>query len=488
MSIPSFVCKLRKVVAPCVLLSLFWLGMLTLADVIYLTSGDVLIVEKAWIEGDQVKYRASTGIKNLPASEVRRIQEQKPDRSPPPSPRNYGIATEVPTPDSPQTLPVPLNLPPAADSKEVSVKVIERLTENLKGNPEDVKSRNELVAAMNSLGSLQYLGGDLAGARSSFQQALKIEPKNFAILVNCAVVQYRSGEYRDAEETLLSALQIDPGNQFARYLLGESYYAQDKTAMAINAWKETLQLGPHTGASTRLKKAEEELGVHQQLGLLHSAHFIMRYDREVSDYQLGQEILYALERSYRRLSSELVSQPPSTITVILYPNRTYFDITRAPQWSGGLYDGKIRLPIKGLTSVNSEIEAVLVHELTHSFIDAQAHNQCPSWLNEGIAQYMEGKTAGVYNRTLAQLQKRKELPSLAELDQSFSILPEGVVSAAYWQGLSAVEFLTARNGRQVLRNLLELLRGNYNLESAWQAATGQRLVDFEKSWKSSLPE
>jgi tetratricopeptide (TPR) repeat protein len=488
MSIPSLAHKTPEVAAYCLLLSLLWFRMPTLADVIYLTSGDILIVDKAWFEGEQVKYRATSGIKSLPAGKVRRIQEQKPDSSPPNPQRNYGIAIEVPALNGSQTLPVPLNLPAAGYSEEVSVNVIERLKENLKANPEDVKSRNDLAAALNSLGSLQYLNGDSAGARSTLQQALRIEPRNVAILVSCAVVQYRSGEYREAEETLSTALQIDPGNQFAHYLLGETYYAQDKTAMAINAWKETLQLGPHTVASSRLRKAEEELGVHQQLGQLHSAHFILRYDREASDYRLGQEILYALERCYRRLSSELVSDPPSTITVILYLNQTYFDITRAPQWSGGLYDGRIRLPIKGLTSVTSEIEGVLVHELTHSFIDTLARNRCPSWLNEGIAQFMEGKTAGEYTKTLGQLQKRKGLPSLSELNQSFSTLPEEAVSGAYLQALSAVEFLTARNGRQVLRNLLELLRGNYNLESAWQVATGQKLVDFEKSWKSSLAE
>jgi thiol-disulfide isomerase/thioredoxin len=48
-----------------------------LADVIYLENGNVLVVEKAWEEGDEVKYQVSSGIQKLPRSDVKRIQGQK---------------------------------------------------------------------------------------------------------------------------------------------------------------------------------------------------------------------------------------------------------------------------------------------------------------------------------------------------------------------------------------------------------------------------
>ena len=46
-------------------------------DVIYLKNGSVLVVEKAWQEGDEVKYQAASGIQKIPRSDVKRIQEQK---------------------------------------------------------------------------------------------------------------------------------------------------------------------------------------------------------------------------------------------------------------------------------------------------------------------------------------------------------------------------------------------------------------------------
>src|SRR5262249_13875047 len=162
---------------------------------------------------------------------------------------------------------------------------------------------------------------------------------------------YHIAEYRNAEDLLSEVIQEDSRNQYGHYLLGEVYYAQDKVREAISAWKMALQLGENPNISRRLKKAEEEVEIHSELGALQSAHFILRYDRKVSDYRLGQEILDSLERAYRQLTSDLSAEAPATITVILYADQAYFDITRAPLWSGALFDGKIRIPIKGLSAV-----------------------------------------------------------------------------------------------------------------------------------------
>ncbi|HEU0006959.1 MAG TPA: thioredoxin family protein [Terriglobia bacterium] len=47
-------------------------------DVIYLKSGNVLLVEKVWQEGDQVKYQTASGLQTIPLASVKRLQGQKP--------------------------------------------------------------------------------------------------------------------------------------------------------------------------------------------------------------------------------------------------------------------------------------------------------------------------------------------------------------------------------------------------------------------------
>ena len=40
--------------------------------------------------------------------------------------------------------------------------------------------------------------------------------------------------------------------------------------------------------------------------------------------------------------------PDHEIQVILYSGQQFQEVTDAPGWSGGIYDGKIRIPIGGI--------------------------------------------------------------------------------------------------------------------------------------------
>jgi hypothetical protein len=328
------------------------------ADVIYLTNGNVLVVDKAWEEGAEVRYQAGGKVQALPKSVVKRIQEQKflPVPEGTASPR-YGLAIDNPSPAGGEKSVPAKTTNLRGGTSAVSKELLTRLRENLRSAPGDTHSRSELAQALNSLASLQVAQGDLSGAKSSLEEALTLDRKDMATLTNLAIVNYRTGNYRASEDLLLTCLGMDKRDQGVHLLLGEAYYAQEKVAQAINQWTEALQLGPNPEISARLDKARKESGVHSELGVLQSAHFILRYDRKVSDYQLGQQILVTLEGLYRQLSVDLTSVPPATIAVILYPDQAYFDITRAPSWSGALFDGKIRVPTQGLSSVSPQLSA-----------------------------------------------------------------------------------------------------------------------------------
>src|SRR5580704_15055595 len=52
----------------------------------------------------------------------------------------------------------------------------------------------------------------------------------------------------------------------------------------------------------------------------------------------------------------------------------------APSWVGALNDGRIRVPVEGLTSLTPELSRILKHELTHSFVQQKTHGRAPVWL------------------------------------------------------------------------------------------------------------
>jgi len=455
------------------------------ADIIYLTNGSVLVVEKAWEEGGEVRYQASGKVQNLPKSAVNRIQEQKPLPAPEGSARRYGIAVSDHIPSVEKLTPTQ-SIGFRGNPQAVSKELLNRLRENFRSTPSDAHAKLELIQGLNSLAAIQAAQGDLAGAKNSLEEALGLDKKIVTTLANLAVVNYRTGNYRASEDLLLSCLEIENRDQTIYSLLGDAYYAQDKVGQAIKQWTEALRLGPSPEISARLEKARNESGVHSELGVLQSAHFILRYDRKVSDYQLGQQILTTLEGLYRQLSTELISQPPATVAVILYPDQAYFDITKAPSWSGALFDGKIRVPTQGLSSVTPELSAVLVHELTHAFIRSLPGRGCPSWFNEGVAQVQEGRSGSSHRKWLEALNKEGRLIPLTRLKGSFVGLPAAAASVAYSEGLAAVEFLAASAGKSSIRKILDLMGENYNFESAFQGAMQKSVEQFDVEWRGSL--
>ena len=76
--------NMNSEVDPCLSDEARWLGAVVLifagvlrGDVIYLKSGSVFVVEKAWQEGDQVKYQTASGIQTIQLSSVKKLQGQK---------------------------------------------------------------------------------------------------------------------------------------------------------------------------------------------------------------------------------------------------------------------------------------------------------------------------------------------------------------------------------------------------------------------------
>ena len=175
------------------------------------------------------------------------------------------------------------------------------------------------------------------------------------------------------------------------------------------------------------------------------------------------------------------------IAVILYPDQTYFDITRAASWSGAMFDGKIRVPTKGLTSVTSDLNSTLRHELTHAFI-APLPQDCPAWFNEGVAQLQEGQSPAAVRKMLATLRQSDRLSPLKKLDQSFAGLSDDAAELAYAEGLSATGFLVTQSGKASIRSILELMAQNYNFENAFKTATNRSLAEFELAWQRDLSQ
>jgi len=239
-------------------------------------------------------------------------------------------------------------------------------------------------------------------------------------------------------------------------LLGSAYYGMENMDEAIAQWNRALAIADNPRIHEAVAKAEREREISSSYRELRSDHFLLRYAGEQGE-KLSGEVVNSLEGSFQDLVLDLDYSPREVIVALLYPNQAFKDITRSPTWVGALNDGKIRVPVSGLTQVNAELARVLKHELTHSFVRQITMGRCPTWFNEGLAQLEEGATSATTGLQLARAVATGRLPFFASLEGPFLNMPQDQVALAYAKSLAALEYLRTTFDMVEIRNLLKAM-------------------------------
>jgi hypothetical protein len=206
---------------------------------------------------------------------------------------------------------------------------------------------------------------------------------------------------------------------------------------------------------------------------------VLRYEGGKPAEALTDDLLRTLERDYDELSLDLGVAPKAAITVVFYSAQQFSDVTQAPSWVGALNDGRLRIPFGDVSSVTPRLEAVLRHELTHSFVNS-AVPHCPVWLNEGLAQLEERKSLEVLTASLGQQARSGEFVPLAQLEGSFQGMTSEQAHRAYAESLAAAEYLRSAYGMDGLRSLLLQLADGEQPEAALHAVIRGGYADLDR--------
>jgi tetratricopeptide (TPR) repeat protein len=332
------------------------------------------------------------------------------------------------------------------------------------------KGNAELSATADFIaGKFEFEHGNMDQARRYFDSALRFQPENATVLIYYAALLVRTGNPSQAMTYAQHAVRAAPESPDAYTVLGYAQQACDRTKEAIASWKHSLELRPDPAVQQYLDKAQREQNVETDFAQRESSHFVLHYEgKETSEAFRGQ-ILATLESDYDDLARDLGTPPHDNILVTLYTEQAFFDVTRAPSWSGAINDGKLRIPISGLNSVTPELARVLKHELAHSFINQLSAGRCPPWLHEGIAQLMEPKSLGSDGRQLAQLFKAEQYIPLNVLEGSFLRFSGAEANLAYAESLAAVSYINDSYGMGDLQRVLQLLSQGSSTEAALRA-------------------
>ncbi len=450
-----------------------------LADTIVLKNGRRIIAANVVEENGHVSYETTAGKLSLPRSIVERIERGE---SPIADARN----------DAAAQLPIgPPEVEPGEGYDEVARAAVHdgsidrTYVARLEDAARDGSGATATRAAVAHAAAAQFelRRSDIEQAISHYRRALSFAPLQPSLFVglslNTAYLHLRRSEYSAALDYLDRARRVAPDSADVAKLAGWAYYGLNRLDQAVEEWKRSLRLRPDAEVQRALEKAARDQQTESSYREGETRHFTLRYYGGAAP-QLARDILRTLEEHFRTIESELNFTPAEPIGVILYTEQAFADITRAPGWVTALNDGRIRVPVQGLTSVPPELSHMLKHELTHSFIQQKTRGRCPVWLQEGVAQWMEGSRSGSNASLLVNVYEQKAAPRLADLEGSWMGLPERMVSYAYAWSLAVVEYIVQTGGMGDIERLLDRIAADASTEAAARSTLRMDYAELEQ--------
>ena len=187
-----------------------------------------------------------------------------------------------------------------------------------------------------------------------------------------------------------------------------------------------------------VQKSKLLIRERDELGIKDYGHFRLELEGYASSIEV-QEALSVLEVAYDSIANLFQFYPEDRIHVVMYQTEDFQGIGPHPDWVGAVYDGKLRFPAN-LMRFREIYRPILFHELTHAFVHQMTRAKVPLWLNEGIAQIIDGSRTGLPR-------PNGPVPSLKDLTENFVQQNDrAAAERLYWYSQKMTEALLADAG------------------------------------------
>jgi tetratricopeptide (TPR) repeat protein len=334
--------------------------------------------------------------------------------------------------------------------------------------------RDPQTALLEAAGFKALEAGDARRAADAFRHALASDPANAALHFGAGAAAFLERRDADAKAALERALALNPGLTEARRILGQVLYRLGDLVGAIRVYEPIA--GEERARST-LERWQRELELHGRMQLAVGNHFTISFEGP-EEAALAARALEALDRAYWRIGGQMGIYPTNPVQVVLYTNEQFRDVTRAPMWAAGAYDGVIRVPMRGALGRPEELDRVLGHEFTHALVRTLAGRGVPTWLNEGLAAAFESDSLAWAEERLRRADDR--IP-LAALERSFGRFAGAEAEVAYATSAVAVRLVIDESGGVAVANLLRDLGEGVAFDAAFTHRIQRSFAEFANS-------
>ena len=341
---------------------------------------------------------------------------------------------------------------------DLAKKEIERA---LKVNPVSLE-------ALSMLAVVYHLERNPAEFERIEKRVLALNPQYAELYTTLADLAARNRLYQDAENFSRMAVTLDSKSWQGYGLLGINQLRLGRMQQGrvnlehsfqgdpYNVWiKNTLQLGDSFKDYVQTEKGQFLVVVHGKENAL--------FDEYIHDLA---------ESAYAHFKTRYQHEPAKPIRIELYPDHADFSVRSVGVAGVGLL-GVCFGPVIAMDSPAARDRgefnwgSTLWHELAHVFHLSMTDNRVPRWFSEGLSVYEEraarpGWGGDVSPDFLLAYLEGRLLP-LSELNNGFvrPSYPEQI-SHSYFQASLVFEFIEARWGFDVIREILTAFKDSKN--------------------------
>ena len=238
---------------------------------------------------------------------------------------------------------------------------------------------------------------------------------------------------------------------------GLAAWKSDQTRDALDYWKRSLEQKPDRQLAALYGKVLREVNADKSSEKLYGSHVLVRYESGVLPADTARALMAMLDTEVGRISEQLGCNTTERLVAVVQSRQAYFQATGAAEWSGGLYDGRIHIPIEAGDAVDARLRRTLAHETVHACLALipSGSTPWPSWLHEGLAQKLSGDRINPAMRVqIRRSAEEHSIPRLEQLGQNWSGLSTANAQIAYAMALAAADLLAENDQSDTIRNVL----------------------------------
>jgi hypothetical protein len=302
-----------------------------------------------------------------------------------------------------------------------------------------------------SFDSPQAVRQDIAAVQKEVSGKIQLESGDHRLADAARLLE--SNQPAEALRIVETALRDNRSDPALLALAGVAAFQSDDARLAVDYLQRSLQISPNPAVDRMLVRARRESQEDQSSAKLYGSRFLLRYDpREVTGEQ-ARSILPMLDQEFARVSESLGCRVEERIVAVLQGVEAYRRTTGAAEWSGGRYDGRIRVALMEAQPAARTRQA-FAHEIVHACLARTG--DWPAWLHEGLAQKLSGEVLTPADRAaVSTLAAAGQLPSLTNLSRSWASMNAQNAAAAYSLAHAAAEHLYTAYGTDGVRSLLQ---------------------------------